>query len=763
MADRKIGVYICTGCDIGNNVDIEKVKEYIDEECSPALIKELPFLCGQSGLEEIKKDIENEGINAVCIAGCSPRVNWDVFDFGPEVVVERANIRELAVWSYKEPDLPPYEETDLEADPLTMMVQDYIKMAVAKLEKIEMPEPEIPEINKTILVVGGGYTGLNAALDAAKAGYDVVLVEKEAELGGFAAKMYKRTPSKYPFTDTEENNISELISQVQDNDKIKILTSATIQRISGAPGIYEANVKVGEEEQTLNIGAIVLATGWKPYDASKLSDLGYGKIKNVVTNVEFETLAKEGIKRPSDGAEVKSVAFIQCAGQRDPEHLPYCSSICCMVSLKQAQYVRELSPDAKAFIFYKDMRTTGIFENYYKAAQDDPGIFLTKAEIEEIVEDGDQVIVRVKDTLIGEDLEVKVDMVVLATGMVPTTFEEAQLEFELKQEDSEEQKEESKEGEENAEDPRLVKLREISCLKLDYRQGPTFPDLMLFDGFADSNYICFPYETRRTGIYTAGCVRQPMGLVAAKEDATGAALKAIQCIESANRGVAVHPRSGDMSFPKFNFVRCTQCKRCTEECPFGALDDDEKGTPKPNPTRCRRCGTCMGACPERVISFDNYSITMVNDMITSIQVPEYEDEGGYRILVLCCENDAYPALDMAAMRGKKWSAYVRFIPVRCLGSVNTQWIAEAMSKGIDGVLLLGCKYGDDYQCHFMKGSELCNRRMENVAETLARLQVEAERVKQVQVAIDEYDKVPEIIDQFVEEIEGFGANPYKGF
>jgi len=761
MADRKIGVYICTGCDIGNHVDIEKVKEYIDDECSPAIIKELPFLCGQAGLDEIKKDIENEGINGVCIAGCSPRVNWDVFDFGPEVVVERANIRELAVWSYKAPDLPPLEETDLEADPLTMMVQDYIKMAVSKLEKIEQPEPEIPEITKTILVVGGGFTGLNAALDAAKAGYDVVLVEKEDSLGGFAAKMYKKTPSKYPFTETEDNDIEELIAQVQDNDKIKVLTSALIQKISGAPGLYEAIVKVGEEEQTLKIGAIILATGWKPYDPSNLSDLGYGKIKNVVTNVEFETLAKEGLKK-ADGSPVKSVAFIQCAGQRDKDKLPYCSSICCLVSLKQAQYVRELGEDAKAFIFYKDMRTTGIFENYYKAAQDDPGIFLTKAEIEEISEDGESIVVKVKDTLLGEDLEVKVDMVVLATGMVPTTYDEAALEFEIKQSKTEGE-EEKKEEEQEGEDPRVAQLREISCLKLDYRQGPTFPDLMLFNGFADSNYICFPYETRRTGIYAAGCVRQPMGLVMAKEDASGAALKAIQCIESANRGVAVHPRSGDNSYPKFNFTRCTQCKRCTEECPFGALDDDEKGTPKPNPTRCRRCGTCMGACPERVISFDNYSITIVNDMITSIQVPEDEEEGGYRVLVLCCENDAYPALDMAALRGKKWSAYVRFIPVRCLGSVNTQWIAEAMSKGIDGVLLLGCKYGEDYQCHFMKGSELCERRMENVSETLARLQVEAERVKQVQVAIDEYDKIPQIIDEFIEEIEGFGPNPYKGF
>jgi quinone-modifying oxidoreductase subunit QmoB len=297
-----------------------------------------------------------------------------------------------------------------------------------------------------------------------------------------------------------------------------------------------------------------------------------------------------------------------------------------------------------------------------------------------------------------------------------------------------------------------------------YRQGPAFPDLELFDGFADSNYICFPYETRRTGVYAAGCVRQPMGLGLAAEDAAGAALKAIQCIESANRGVSVHPRSGDLSFPEFNFTRCTQCKRCTEECPFGALDDDEKGTPMPNPTRCRRCGTCMGACPERVISFANYGISQIGQAIKEVKVPDTLDEGGPRIIVLCCENDAYPALDMAAMRGKSWSPYVRFLPVRCLGSVNAIWVADAMSKGVDGVMLLGCKYGDDYQCHFVKGSELCNRRKENIAESLGRLGVEPERVEQYEVSIDMYDKVPEMIDEFVENITtNFGPNPFKGY
>ncbi|MFP4657651.1 MAG: hydrogenase iron-sulfur subunit [Desulfonatronovibrionaceae bacterium] len=732
---EKIGVYICTGCDIGEqDIDFEQLKEHVDDEVSPALIKELPFLCGNEGVAEIKKDIEEGNIDGVCVAACSPRVMWDVFDFGLEIPVERVNIRELAVWSFKEPEgLPPLEETDLEANALTMMLQDYIKMGVTRLEKTAPPEPDIPEVSKAILVLGGGHTGLNAAQDAASMGYDVVLVEKEDKLGGFAARMYKQLPYKFPYTEPQTPQINELISAVENNDKIKVLTGSELESLSGSPAMYKAVVKSGEEQQELDVGAVVLATGWKPYDASKLDSLGYGKLKNVVTNIQFEEMAAAGsIKRPSDDAPARSVAFIQCAGQRDPEHLPYCSSVCCMTSLKQAGYIREKDPEAKAYIFYKDMRTPGVYESYYQAAQDDPGIFLTKSEVREVSEGEDgKIRVQVSDTLLGdEDLEVEVDILVLTVGMVPTTAEDT---------------------------------FEDGVLKLGYRQGQQLPDLELFNGFADSNYICFPYETRRTGIYSAGCVRQPMNLATAEDDAAGAALKAVQCLESTNRGMAVHPRSGDLTYPKFNMVRCTQCKRCTEECPFGALDEDEKGTPLPNPTRCRRCGTCMGACPERVISFDNYSVSMLNEMIGQIEVPEDEEEGGYRFLVLVCENDAYPALDMAAMRKRSWSSYVRFIPVRCLGSVNTQWIAEAMSKGIDGVLLLGCKFGDDYQCHFMKGSELCSQRMANIGETLERLQVEAERVHQEEVAIDDYNRIPDIIDDFIAKIEDFGPNPYKGF
>ncbi|MGD9325183.1 MAG: hydrogenase iron-sulfur subunit, partial [Desulfobacterales bacterium] len=302
-------------------------------------------------------------------------------------------------------------------------------------------------------------------------------------------------------------------------------------------------------------------------------------------------------------------------------------------------------------------------------------------------------------------------------------------------------------------------------VNLAYRQGPGFRDNALFDDYADSNFICFPYETQRTGIYAAGGIRRSMTVEESVEDASGAALKAIQCLESVNRGISVHPRSGDLTFPDFFFQRCTQCKRCTEECPFGAIDDDEKGTPKPNPARCRRCGTCMGCCPERIINFVDYSIDSIGSMVKAVGVPSEDDfdEPPLRILGLVCENDAYPALDIVGLNRMTYSADVRLIPVRCLGSVNVIWIKDALAQGMDGVFLLGCKHGDDYQCHFVKGSELAEIRMKKIGDALSSLALEEERVAQFQVAIDEYDKIPQIIDEFAGQVEEMGPNPFKGF
>jgi quinone-modifying oxidoreductase subunit QmoB len=253
-----------------------------------------------------------------------------------------------------------------------------------------------------------------------------------------------------------------------------------------------------------------------------------------------------------------------------------------------------------------------------------------------------------------------------------------------------------------------------------------------------------------------------MDAVQAAEDGCGAALKAVQCIEAAKRGEAVHPRAGDTNYPDFFLQRCTQCKRCTEECPFGTLNEDEKGTPEFFPLRCRRCGICMGACPERIISFPDYSVHMVAEMIKAMEVPEdYEEKP--RIVALLCENDALPALDAAAALGKQWNPWVRIVPIRCLGSTNIVWIAEALSRGIDGVILIGCKRGDDYQCHYVRGSELANTRLGNVGETLERLALEPERIKVVELAHNEFDRINEVLDEFAEELDDMGPNPLKGF
>jgi quinone-modifying oxidoreductase subunit QmoB len=395
---------------------------------------------------------------------------------------------------------------------------------------------------------------------------------------------------------------------------------------------------------------VILAAGWRPDELDKgdFAHLGYGEIPDVVTNHQFEAIAKAGkIVRPSDGKPAKSVVFVQSPGKGDSDgDFAYAGAVTSMVSLKQAKYVREDYDDGKAFIFYQHMRTPGFSELFYKGLQQDPGIFMTKGAVMGVAKNGDGMIVDAENTLLGEKLQVKADLVVLGAGMVPVTKD----------------------------DP---------VVNLAYRQGPGFRDIGLFNGYADSNFICFPYETQRTGIYAAGAVRRSMTMEESMEDASGAALKAIQCLESVNRGVSVHPRSGDMTFPDFFFQRCTQCKRCTEECPFGALDDDEKGTPKPNPTRCRRCGTCMGACPERIIGFADYNIDSVGSMVKAVGVPSEDDytEPPYRILGLVCENDAYPALDMAGLNRLSYSADVRLIPIRCLGSMNVIWIKDALSQG----------------------------------------------------------------------------------
>ena len=420
-----------------------------------------------------------------------------------------------------------------------------------------------PDVSRTILVIGGGIAGVSAALEAAEAGYDVVVVEKNPYLGGRVAQLYRYFPKLCPpYCGLEIN-----FRRMRDNPRIRFHTMAEVTRISGGPGRFEATVTLHpryvndrctgcnacvavcpaerpnafnfgmgktkaiylahemafpmkyaiddsacrlaecakcvevcqygaidlamkERTLTLKAGAIIVATGWDPYDASRIDNLGFGKYPDVITNVMMERLAapngptKGKILRPSDSREVESAVFIQCAGSRDQNHLGYCSGICCLASLKEATYLRERNPQARAHVFYIDLRTPGTYEFFQKKVLADDHITITKGKVARITEDHAtrRLVVEAEDILAGEKTRLAVDLVVLASGMVPSLA----------------------------------------------GRVPWGPVVL------DGDYFVEPARTG-DGIFAAGCAKAPVDVATSVQDATAAAALAIETIHSAAR------------------------------------------------------------------------------------------------------------------------------------------------------------------------------------------------------------------------------------
>jgi quinone-modifying oxidoreductase subunit QmoB len=739
----KIGAYICKGCGIEDRLDVGQLVTTAKRDGKAAIAKEHEFLCNADGVKMIQDDIDNEGVNRVVIAACSRRAKTEAFSF-EGVTLSRANLREGVIWV--RPDTDEARETTQE------MADDYVRMGCAEAKYMKTPSASGEQaLNRRVLVVGGGISGLTSALEAARTGYEVELVEKSDKLGGVVGQLYKRFPGRDALRGPVDNDIGELIAAVEGHGKITVHLNSSVSKTEGSPGRFSVEISDGSN---VSVGAIVQATGFKRYDMSLLPELGAGNA-DVLDQLGFEALVKAAdggpLKRPSDGAEVKNVVFVQCAGQRSDkkDHINYCSGHCCLTSIKQAQYARAAGADAT--VIFDDLRTPGAAgEDFYRSGQN-AGVTFSKGKVNEVKTNGG-LKVNYRDVILAEDIDVDADLVVLATGMLPNSGPNPYLQLELGQAKDDGDTEKAAKLEQE------IAIAPESILNLDYRQGTDVPHLK--QGFTDSHFICFPYETRRTGIYTAGPVRRPMDSTQAVEDAAGATLKAIQACENAALGRAAHPRSGDLSFPTFRKEGCTQCKRCTVECPFGAINEDANGYPQYNESRCRRCGTCMGACPVRVISFENYSVETVGQQLKAVDIPDEFSEKP-RIMVLACENDAYPALDMAGMTRQEYSPWTRIIPVRCLGSVNTIWITDALNSGYDGVILLGCQKGDNYQCHFVKGSEMAHYRMSKIDDTLTQLNLEKERVQTFEVSITDIERIPQIINDMEKTIEQIGMSPFK--
>ena len=339
-----------------------------------------------------------------------------------------------------------------------MLAEDYIRMGMARVKKVDLPEPyKLETVSRKILVIGGGISGISAAIDAAKAGYDVTIVEKESSLGGYAAKVRKQLPLESPYENLILPVIQAKIKEVEAYSNITVKTDTITARIAGQPGDFTITFKKPGEKIEFDVpyplpdemmvdekgkeleaeklhelfmeynkgkqdiltfdpdgekfGAVILAAGWRPYqpEGDEFAHLGFGKLPDVVTNHQFEEIAAKGkITRPSDGAEARTVIFIQSPGKDDDRDFDYTGAVTSLVSLKQAKYVREDYPeDGKSYIFYQHMRTPGLLENFYKSIQQDHGIFLTKGDVVNVSKNGDGMVVEADNTLLGEKIKVR--------------------------------------------------------------------------------------------------------------------------------------------------------------------------------------------------------------------------------------------------------------------------------------------------------------------------------------------------------------------
>lgn len=266
----------------------------------------------------------------------------------------------------------------------------------------------------SVLVVGGGITGMQAALDLAQLGFSVTLLEREAELGG----KLKQLSALFPRGESARDLLTAKKRQLEDSDNIQIATGAEIESIDQKPSGYKITLRGGA---SLEVGAAVLATGFDPFDPGPIEEYGYGRLQDVITAFELEAqLQEEKVIRPSTGSPPQSVSFLQCVGSRDRRTNRYCSCFCCTYALKEALAVKKLNPASVVNILYMDIRTPYLYEHLYTEARE-KGVRFIRSRVSGITEQDGQLDLDVENTLTGESETLPADLVVLSTGGISTT------------------------------------------------------------------------------------------------------------------------------------------------------------------------------------------------------------------------------------------------------------------------------------------------------------------------------------------------------
>ncbi len=578
----KVAVYVChCGGNISDVVDVKKVAEELSKYHDVAIAREYAFMCSSTGQSLIEEDIRKNGINRVVVAACTPQLHELTFrgalaraGLNP-YLYEHVNIREQVSWVHK---------NDKEG-----ATQKAIALVKAGVEKILRQDPLNPirvDATHRVVIIGGGISGMRAALSCAENGLDVCLIEKTNSLGG----NLNRKGYVYPSGEGAYEVVEKMRKQVFLNSNIKVYLNSEITFVSGYIGNFQINVKKqnGDYEK-IKAGAIIVATGFKNYQPFD-EEYGWGMSKFVVTLPQFIEIIEnsESSVLKYEGKEIKNIAFIHCVGsrqldgidkpQKDGKVNEYCSRVCCSSALYTMNRLKDKYPEVNVYSIYTDIRTYGMNEKYYEEASKKDVIFFRRPleEKPEVSVADSKITVKTKDILsFNEEVEIDVDMLVLVVGMMPS---------------------------------------DVSDL-IEYMKLPRSTNRFLQEVHPKLR----PVEVANDGIFIAGTSQGPMDIIESIQAANTAAVKASILLSKPD--IPLDPYVAVVDEDK-----CNGCGLCPKECSYeGALTMIEKEIGEKNrmvahvnAALCKGCGACVAVCQPRAIKLQGWELEQFEAMVDAI-------------------------------------------------------------------------------------------------------------------------------------------------
>jgi len=541
--DIRIGVFIChCGSNIAGYLDMEALSDYAKTLPNVAFVQRNIYSCSESGINEIKKGIDEQNLNRVVVASCSPRTHEPLFRSSCEeaglnpYLFEMANIRDQCSWVHMQ-----------QREDGTTKAKDLIRMGVAKAALLKPQESIMSEVCARALVIGGGIAGLTASAALARRGYEVVLVEKKEGLGGMLNRLHKLGPT---MTDAGEL-IEEKTREVMQHDKITVFTGARVTAVQGFIGKFDVEVETESGKKKIDIGVIVVATGSRAFVPEGL--YGYDG-RRVVTQLEIEQLLKEGLN-----PDVKNVVMIQCVGSRNQER-PYCSRICCQIAVKNAILIKDQIPDARVSILYRDMQMYGVENEEMFRESKAKGVRYIHYDPDRPPEAASDR-VRVYHSLLGREMNLPADLVVLSTPLVAQ--EDANVSSQL--------------------------------LRVPVDENGFF---------LEGHVKLKPLDFATDGIYLCGSARFPANIREVIAQGLGAASRA--SIPMSKGSVVVEPIISVLA----DEDACRGCSLCVALCPYSALEirNTEKGRKvHVIDVACKGCGVCAATCYQHALTINSYT------------------------------------------------------------------------------------------------------------------------------------------------------------